>query len=163
MKNVGRRARSLLRIDILHFAFCILQFLSRRHGFVLFASSLLALTAGNVVVADDELHRITFVGEDKQVRTVQGKILVEAADGGILVLGRDGRLWNVRENLKGLYWVLGPKGLVPSLMPWFFDYLRPSFHPWGVDDTEVLARWRDHGEQYMVTSEEVLAAGPSAA
>jgi hypothetical protein len=46
-------------------------------------------------VADDALTRVTFTGADKETRTVSGKILVEAVDRGILVLGRDGRLWNI--------------------------------------------------------------------
>lgn len=41
------------------------------------------------------LHRITFGEEGQAVRTVEGEILVEAVDGGLLVLGRDGALWNI--------------------------------------------------------------------
>lgn len=46
-------------------------------------------------VADDALHRVTFVDDEKQTRTVDGRILVTAQDGGILLEGRDGILWNV--------------------------------------------------------------------
>jgi hypothetical protein len=38
---------------------------------------------------------VTFTDEDRQSQTVDGRIVVTAKDGGILLLGRDGRLWNI--------------------------------------------------------------------
>ena len=55
--------------------------------------SLLLLPRG--ACADDSLCRVTFTGPSKQSVVVDGRVLVEAEDGGILVLGRDGRLWAV--------------------------------------------------------------------
>jgi len=58
--------------------------------------SALALAAvPHAVRGDDPLVRIKFENEGKQGRTVEGKIVVTAQDGGILLLGRDGRLWNL--------------------------------------------------------------------
>jgi hypothetical protein len=48
----------------------------------------------------DALVRVTFVDDSEQTVTVDGKVLVEAADGGILLLGRDGRLWSVTPKQK---------------------------------------------------------------
>jgi hypothetical protein len=39
--------------------------------------------------------RVTFTDDDRQSQTVDGRIVVTAQDGGILLLGRDGRLWNI--------------------------------------------------------------------
>lgn len=42
--------------------------------------------------------KVTFrpsAGEAAELRTIEGQVLVEAADGGILLLGRDGMLWNI--------------------------------------------------------------------
>ncbi|MCH7687397.1 MAG: DUF1570 domain-containing protein, partial [Planctomycetes bacterium] len=43
----------------------------------------------------DDLVQVTFIDSSKQARQVEGLILVKAVDGGILLEGRDGRLWNV--------------------------------------------------------------------
>lgn len=48
----------------------------------------------------DPLVRLTFVDDSDQTLTVEGKVLVEAADGGVLLLGRDGRLWTVAARQK---------------------------------------------------------------
>jgi len=45
--------------------------------------------------ADDLLERVIFADEDQEVRQVEGRVLVEALDGGLLVEGRDARLWTV--------------------------------------------------------------------
>lgn len=56
------------------------------------------------------LVRVEFTDDAKARRTVEGRIVVEAQDGGILLMGRDGRQWNVgpeeiakREDLKAEY------------------------------------------------------------
>lgn len=45
--------------------------------------------------ADDALQRVVFTDDDNETRTVEGRVLIEAVDGGLLVEGRDARLWNV--------------------------------------------------------------------
>ncbi len=45
--------------------------------------------------ADNLLDRITFTDPSKQTIVLDGKVLVEAEDGGILLLGRDRRLWTI--------------------------------------------------------------------
>jgi Protein of unknown function (DUF1570) len=45
--------------------------------------------------AADALHRVTFTDDAKQQRTVEGRIIVEARDGGLLLEARDGVLWSV--------------------------------------------------------------------
>lgn len=44
----------------------------------------------------EHVERVTF--RDKDDRTVTGKLLVEAGDGGLLLLGQDSRLWTIEKN-----------------------------------------------------------------
>ena len=69
----------------------------------LFCLIVVALTVSpHQLTADDRINHITFADKKtKEERTVSGKVLVEAQDGGLLLIGRDGRLWNVTpEQLK---------------------------------------------------------------
>jgi Protein of unknown function (DUF1570) len=65
-----------------------------------FAAIVLALTPALSAADAESLVRVTFVDEAGQTVTVEGKVVVEAADGGLLVLGRDGRLWTVTPRQK---------------------------------------------------------------
>lgn len=47
---------------------------------------------------DDALVRIRFTDSKDTKRDIEGKIVVTAQDGGVLLLGRDGRLWNITPN-----------------------------------------------------------------
>src|SRR5262245_47174329 len=62
-------------------------------GVLVFASRLPAADG-------DGLIRLTFVGDAEQSTAIEGKVVVEAADGGVLFLGRDGRLWSVTPKQK---------------------------------------------------------------
>ncbi len=53
-----------------------------------------ALTA-RISAADEVSIRLKFVDQKQQPHTLEGCQLIEAKDGGVLLLGRDGRLWNV--------------------------------------------------------------------
>jgi hypothetical protein len=54
-----------------------------------------AVGSGKPSRADDALHRVTFADAKKNERTIDGRIVVKARDGGILLEGRDGLLWSV--------------------------------------------------------------------
>ena len=41
------------------------------------------------------LHRVTFTDDKSKTRTVEACVLLTAQDGGLLLEGRDGRLWTV--------------------------------------------------------------------
>jgi hypothetical protein len=47
--------------------------------------------------ASPALERLKWRGDDAQVREVAGKILTEAEDGGLLLIGQDGRLWTIEK------------------------------------------------------------------
>jgi len=64
--------------------------------------AIVAGVPGWCVAADDpgRVSRVSFT-DGKKLRTVVGRVLVTAQDGGLLVEGRDGRLWTVTpERLK---------------------------------------------------------------
>ena len=69
----------------------------RTHSWVVVFALNLLLTA--TTRADDSsvprLDRVTFTDAKSVGRTIESRVLLEAQDGGLLLEGRDGRLWNV--------------------------------------------------------------------
>ncbi len=47
------------------------------------------------VEPENRLHRVTWTDAKSETRTVAGRVLLKAQDGGLLLESRDGRLWNV--------------------------------------------------------------------
>jgi hypothetical protein len=57
-----------------------------------------SLPAANKAKGEPQpLERVQWRDDEKQSFTIAGRVLVEAQDGGILVLGQDGRLWPVEK------------------------------------------------------------------
>jgi uncharacterized protein len=61
------------------------------------------------------------------------------------------RVW-----FKGLWWLYGPKGLWPRLMPHYFAYFKPSFHPWKHGDLKAYEIW---SKAYQESGGDAIAAG----
>lgn len=63
--------------------------------------------------------------------------------------------------LKGLWWLYGPGGLYPRLLPHYLAYFKPGFHPWQHGDLETYRRWREayerSGSDAIVAADAVLA------
>ena len=57
-------------------------------------------------------------------------------------MAKDGTLKNPKNHAQLLRWLLLSPGLVRNVLPGWFDYLRPNFHPWDRDDRDVLERWK---------------------
>jgi predicted metal-dependent hydrolase len=66
------------------------------------------------------------------------------------------RVW-----LKGLWWLYGPKGLWPRLMPHYFAYFKPGFHPWKHGDLAVYDVWakayQDSGGNAVAAADATVA------
>lgn len=61
------------------------------------------------------------------------------------------RVW-----LKGLWWLYGPGGLWPRLMPHYFAYFKPGFHPWKHGDLDVYEVW---SKAFQASGGDFIAAG----
>lgn len=67
------------------------------------------------------------------------------------MLLEDGKLLNVRGNLRGLSYLFGTRGLITRMLPSFFDYFRPSFHPWDNDNGNLIEEWERANSHYIVS------------
>lgn len=59
----------------------------------------------------------------------------------LVLLKKDGKLFT-RDTLKGLGYLFGRKGLVTMLLPSFFAFFKPRFHPWKQDNSKAIAEWQ---------------------
>jgi predicted metal-dependent hydrolase len=76
------------------------------------------------------------------------------------LLARDGRLFNFRDNLAGLRFVISLLGKPSRLLPQYLDWYRPGFHPSHHDTDALLAEWRDKlfGVEGILSSKLVSSA-----
>ena len=65
------------------------------------------------------------------------------------MLAKDGKLLNVRDNAKGLWYLLGVNGLVTSMIPEFLAYFKPGFHPWDQDNKHLIDEWYKTNADYI--------------
>ena len=73
------------------------------------------------------------------------------------LLKRDRQL-NARELWSGARYLFGRRGVVTGLLPAFFVFFRPSFHPWKRDDSAEIARWLDANQAYVQTGKASAAS-----
>ena len=59
------------------------------------------------------------------------------------MLWSDGKLFDIKGNLKGFWYLWSPKGLFPQLLPQYLDFFRPGFHPNDHDTVQLLDDWRE--------------------
>ena len=65
------------------------------------------------------------------------------------LLEQDGLHRSPRVLARGLWKMWGYKGLFARVIPAYFDYLRPDFHPWDHDNSALIARWKAETEAAM--------------
>ncbi len=58
------------------------------------------------------------------------------------LLWADRKLFDIKGNLKGLWYLWSPKGLFPQLFFKYIDFFRPGFHPNDHDTVQLLDDWR---------------------
>jgi uncharacterized protein len=72
------------------------------------------------------------------------------------------RMW-----VRGLWWLYGPGGLYPRLLPHYLTYFKPGFHPWKHGDMDIYRQWVDAfnagGGDAIAASDEVMARTMAAA
>ena len=48
-----------------------------------------------------------------------------------------------KERAEMARYLLGPRGLVVSVLPRYLALLKPGFHPWDMDDSQLVEEWKD--------------------
>lgn len=68
------------------------------------------------------------------------------------LLAQEGKLFDVRNNLKSAAYLWGRNGLFTRLAPQYLDYYKPNFHPNDHDTRALLDEWREKlfGENGML-------------
>lgn len=66
------------------------------------------------------------------------------------LLRTDKRLFT-RDTWDGLRYLFGPRGMVSGLLPTFFTFFRPRWHPWQTDNSSEISRWVRDNPQYVRT------------
>jgi predicted metal-dependent hydrolase len=64
------------------------------------------------------------------------------------LLRKDKRLWT-RDTLAGLAYLFGRRGMVSGLLPAFFAFFRPRFHPWKDDNSAEIQSWLNANQRYV--------------
>lgn len=57
---------------------------------------------------------------------------------------------------RGLWWLYGPGGLFPRLLPAYLAYFSPRFHPWQHGDLDIYRHWR---QTFESNGGDAIAAG----
>ena len=65
------------------------------------------------------------------------------------LLRKDGKLWT-RDTLSGFGYLFGRHGLVTGLIPAFFRYMHPRFHPWQENNASRIRDWEAANQHYIV-------------
>jgi predicted metal-dependent hydrolase len=84
-------------------------------------------------------------------------ILAASLYNTVVLLRNDGKLVS-RDTLVGLWYLVGPRGLITRLLPPFARYFSPGFHPWKGADAETIARWQADNRKYIQNAPESKAA-----
>lgn len=58
------------------------------------------------------------------------------------LMAKDGTLRDPKNHAQLLRFLFVSPGLARNVLPGWFDYLRPNFHPWDRDDRHLLDRWK---------------------
>jgi predicted metal-dependent hydrolase len=66
------------------------------------------------------------------------------------LLRNDGKLFT-RDTLKGLGYLFGRRGVVTGLLPAFFRYFSPKWHPWQEDNSAQIKQWEHDNTRYLET------------
>jgi predicted metal-dependent hydrolase len=104
-----------------------------------------------------DLYRAIGGGYWKRIGTmlVAWTLILSASLINTLVLvHKEGTLFS-RDTLRGLAYLFGRRGLVTSLLPTFFSYFHPRFHPWQGHDAADIQRWQAENARYIQNLDEL--------
>ncbi|MGD8861363.1 MAG: metal-dependent hydrolase [Myxococcales bacterium] len=98
-----------------------------------------------------DVYRAAGGGYFTRVTTLLGAwfmILAISMVNTVTLLKNDGKLFT-RDTLRGLGYLFGRRGLVTGLVPAFFQFFAPRFHPWKEDNSADIARWQKQYASYI--------------
>jgi predicted metal-dependent hydrolase len=58
-----------------------------------------------------------------------------------IMLHKDGKLWSIREWASGFKFLFIKPGMLRRVFPAWLKYFRNDFHPWQVDNRELIDQW----------------------
>ena len=61
----------------------------------------------------------------------------------------DRKLFDLRDLERGLRFVWGKGGFVRGIWPQLEAFYRADFHPWAVDNRELISAWTAENQQYV--------------
>jgi predicted metal-dependent hydrolase len=69
------------------------------------------------------------------------------------MLREDGRLFDLRDHAKGLWYLFGPRGLITKMLPGLLAYFDANFHPWqDAADARAIAGWLELSAGYITNA-----------
>jgi uncharacterized protein len=98
-----------------------------------------------------DIYRAAGGGYWKRVTTMPAAwslILIISLMNTFTLLRQDKQLFT-RDTLAGLRYLFGRRGLVTGLLPAFFEYLSPRFHPWKRDNSASIQNWLAEHRDYL--------------
>jgi predicted metal-dependent hydrolase len=79
-----------------------------------------------------------------------------------LLLSKDGKLFT-RDTLSGVGYLFGRRGMVTGLLPAFFEFFSPRWHPWRQDNSAAITTWTQENEAYVQSGERSARSRTAAA
>lgn len=60
----------------------------------------------------------------------------------VALLRADGQLWNLRGWARAFRWFWVRPGVFRQILPAYFSYYRPGYHPWDHDNSDLVDYWK---------------------
>ncbi|MCP5059703.1 MAG: metal-dependent hydrolase [bacterium] len=67
------------------------------------------------------------------------------------LLAMDGRLGDVREVIRGLSFIWGPRGVMRAILPELIAFYRRDFHPWQAANQDLIREWSVRNRELVVS------------
>lgn len=66
-----------------------------------------------------------------------------------MLLQRLGHKPTLKEHAEMARYLMGPRGLILSVLPHYLALLKPGFHPWDIDDSHLVEEWKDRLQAHL--------------
>lgn len=72
---------------------------------------------------------------------------IDVMTGMFHMLKKDGKLFSAKGWWSGIKFLWGKQGFVRRIIPAYFSYLKPGFHPWQHNNLELIEGWLEEYQQ----------------